>query len=333
MIDALRRAISIRVEGSGELPITSRYETHSAIILLVDEFALKVRKPVNLGFLDYSTHARRSDATGAELSLGRRISPWVYVGEWSLIPGSVPTVTREPRQGEPVLAMQALDERERLDRLVSISNVPAAPPRFDELADFCAAFHARCPVDRSPAGWGDLRNTWHAWGVNFTELPENDSTVPLPVEARRHLTEDTRRWWGVHESVMRQRVLDGRIRDGHGDLRIEHVYLGERVSLIDPLEFSQRLRFADVASEVGFIVMELQEVGRTDLALRFIDRYQDASGDDSLRDVLPFFVRYRAVVRGKVEWIRATQLAGTAKQRALARSRALFDLALSTALS
>jgi len=327
MMDSLRTATSVRVGGGPELRVRERYETHSAIVLLAGEYALKVRKPVRLPFLDYSTRARRCDATDAELALGRRISPWVYLGAWSLVVGTLPTLIQEARRGEPALAMTALHARRRLDVLVARSKAPRVPARFDDVADFCAALHARCPVDRSPDGWGNVDNTWNAWSLNFSQLPDDDPTVPLAASERQDLVDGTRHWWQAHVDVMRQRVLEGRVREGHGDLRIEHVYLGARISLIDPLEFSQHLRFADVASEVGFIAMELREAGRADLAHRFVERYAAATQDASLRSVLPFFVRYRAVVRGKVEWIRATQLTGRERARALERSRALFQLA------
>jgi aminoglycoside phosphotransferase family enzyme len=126
--------------------------------------------------------------------------------------------------------------------------------------------------------------------------------------------------------VLRQRIADGRVRDGHGDLRVEHVYLSDPVALIDPLEFAPHYRFTDVAAEIGFLAMELQELDRPDLAQSLVERYARTTGDTTLTVVLPFFIRYRAIVRAKVEWIRATQLQGTERETAIARSRTLFHL-------
>ena len=118
------------------------------------------------------------------------------------------------------------------------------------------------------------------------------------------------------------------IREGHGDLRIEHIYLTEPWSVIDPLEFSRKLRFCDVAAEICFVAMELDEIGRADAAEYVIASYAELSGDDTLLEVVPFFKRYRAVVRGKVEWIRGTQVLGAERDAHFARSRRLFELAL-----
>lgn len=326
LIETLRTTPALIAPDGGALEVRARHETHSALVLCTEALALKVRKPVDLGFLDYSTRARRHAATHAELALGRRISPWIYTGAWSLIFGGAPTLVHRDDAGEPVLAMTALEEKGRLDRVVQASP-DGVPVGFDDVADFCAAFHAQCPVDRMPSGRGEPSKTWAAWEVNFTELPGEEATLPLPASMRRHLIEDTARWWRTHQELLQQRVLAGRVCDGHGDLRVEHVYTIPRVALIDPLEFAPHYRFTDVGAEVGFLVMELLELRRPDLADRLLERYTAQASDDTLRDVLPFFVRYRAVVRAKVEWIRALQIDGAAREVGLRRSQQLFELA------
>jgi hypothetical protein len=304
-------------------------ETHTAWVLLGTRLAIKIRKPVNLGFLDYSSGDLRERAARSEVEIGQRISPHVYYGVWSITEGTddrMPTLMRSAGAGEPVVAMKRLDDSLRLDRIVTGLTMPLQ--RIDEVALECARFHGACAVDRRVNGWGAVANTVAAWTVNFEQMPAAEPSVPLTIMERRQLIEETDEWLCKLRPILEQRIESGCVRDGHGDLRAEHIYLTTPWSVLDPLEFSTVLRFTDVAAEVCFLAMELAALGRPDASARFLSTYATATYDETLSVVTPFFVRYRAVVRGKVAWIRAMQLPEEQRDPFLAESRRFFELAL-----
>ena len=324
-INALRNG---RAETSdGPLCIERVHETHSAWVFLTDSRAFKIRKPLDLGFLDYSTEAKRRQAAETEVAIGRRIAPHVYLGVWSLSAAQRPLLAAAGHCGEPVVAMVRLPEEAQLERLFAEPITPVE--RIDEVAASCARFHAVCPVDLRPDGYGALPSTIRAWTINFEQLPAGDATIPLSAAERAQLINQTQDWLTDIGPLLAQRITEGRIREGHGDLRLQHVYLTHPFSVIDPLEFSMELRFSDVAAELCFLAMELDDLGRQDAAERLLARYAEATQDATLDAVAPFFKRYRAVVRAKVEWIRAGQTAGAEGDEHLAASRRLFQLALS----
>ncbi len=325
LITALR---SGRVDTSdGPLHIVREHETHSAWVFLTSARAFKIRKPLELGFLDYSTEAKRRQAAQTEVAIGRRISPQVYLGVWTLADAERPFLTAAESTGEPVVAMVRLADELQLEHLFADPSTPAR--RMDEVADACARFHAACPADIRPEGYGAVANMVRAWSINFEQLSANDATIPLSAVERAQLIEQTQSWLTDLQPALAQRIAEGRIREGHGDLRLQHVYLTQPWSVIDPLEFSIELRFCDVAAEVCFLAMELDDLGRHDAADRLLTQYAAATRDSTLAAVTPFFKRYRAVVRAKVEWIRAAQTSGAERDRHLSASRRLFLLALS----
>lgn len=314
---------------SGPEQFDGLVETHTAWVLLGTRLAIKIRKPVNLGFLDYSSRDLRERAARSEVEIGQRISPHVYYGVWSITHGiedREPTLIGTAGAGEPAVAMKRLDDSLRLDRLVTGLTMP--PQRIDEVALECARFHGACAVDRRVNGWGAVTNTVAAWTVNFEQMPAAEPSIPLTTTERRQLIEETDGWLRRLRPILEQRIESGRVRDGHGDLRAEHIYLTTPWSVLDPLEFSTALRFTDVAAEVCFLAMDLAALGRRDASARFLSTYATATDDETLSVVAPFFIRYRAVVRGKVAWIRAMQIPEERRVPFLKESRRFFELAL-----
>jgi aminoglycoside phosphotransferase family enzyme len=311
----------------GPVTVQESFETHTCFVFLDSNRAYKVRKPIDLGFLDYSRTTHRWQTSQQEFTLGKRISPQTYVGVWSLATDRSDRLDPDSTSGEPILVMQRLPQQLCAERVFADCDEPVS--RWDRAVADCCRFHTSAPEDRRPDGWGAIANTTAAWTINFEQMPPDDETIPLSKAERTHLEVETAAWLDDLRPVLAGRINTGRIREGHGDLRLQHVYLTEPWSVIDPLEFDRSLRFCDVAAEICFLAMELDELGRRDAADYIIDRYATLTDDDSLLTVAPFFKRYRAVVRGKIEWIRAGQVAGEERDQHLRRSRHLFALALS----
>jgi len=310
----------------GPLPIERIHQTHTAWVFLTATQAFKLRKPVDLGFLDYSSIDKRRRAAETEVMLGSRISPHVYLGVWTHADNATLTLQTAAGSGEPIVAMKRLPDSLQLEQL--FLDPATHVTRIDDVARACARFHATCPSDRRSDGYGAIASTIAAWTINFEQLPVGDALLPLSLTERERLIEETAAWLDRIQPLLAQRIAEGRIREGHGDLRLQHVYLTQPWSVIDPLEFAIELRFCDVAAEVCFVAMELDDLGRTDASERMLSQYAAETDDDTLAGVAAFFKRYRAVVRAKVEWIRARQAAGEERRAHLAASRRLFELAL-----
>lgn len=303
-------------------------ETHTAHVFLTRERAYKVRKPVDLGFLDYSTPAKRLRAAREELRLGHVASAGIHLSVVGLT-GAPHRLLSNPNVGEPVLEMKRLDDRLCASTVMSESSVP--PSRLDYAIRDCVAFHNRCPSDTQPcAHWaeGALARMREAWEVNFRQMPEDASDAPFTKNERYRIVEETGRWLDSATKIFQHRISQGRVREGHGDLRLEHVYLTTPWSVIDPLEFSESLRKVDVASEVSFMAMELDSLGRDDASSYLVMKYANETHDDTLSEVIPFFKRYRATVRAKVSWIRSRQTRGPEKAVHQREARRLAKLAL-----
>jgi aminoglycoside phosphotransferase family enzyme/predicted kinase len=280
-------------------------QTHISAVFLAGEFAYKVRKPVRLGFLDFSTLDLRRHDCDEEVRLNRRLAPDVYLGVVGVV--DTPAGLRVGGDGPAVewaVKMRRLpDGASLLDRL-GRGEVTAAV--VERLAGVVADFHRRADGGPRVAAFGRPDVVAGNARANFAEAePEVGQTVTRAVFDRvRGLTE--RRLAGLGP-LIEARAARGVPRDTHGDLHLDHVYLfpdrpppGDLV-VIDCVEFAERFRYADPVADAAFLVMDLAFRGRRDLARAFADAYFRAAGDEDGRPLLPFYTAYRAVVRAKVE--------------------------------
>jgi aminoglycoside phosphotransferase family enzyme/predicted kinase len=279
--------------------------THISVVFLAGPFAYKVKKPVNLGFLDFSTLERRRHFCEEEVRLNRRLAPDVYLG--------VVPVGRTGRglliegPGEVVewaVKMRRLPEDATLQTHLRRGEVGAE--LLKALARKIASFHARAESGAHIFTFGRFELVARNARENFVQAaPQVGITLSRAVFDRlRGLTEDA---LARLRPLIESRAGRGVPRDTHGDLHLDHVYhFPDRqppgnLVIIDCIEFNERFRFADPISDMAFLVMDLAFHGRRDLGRTFGDEYFDASGDEEGRALLPFYLAYRAAVRGKVE--------------------------------
>lgn len=278
-------------------------ETHASLVFLTEHYAYKMKKPVNFGFLDYSTLEQRRRCCTAELLLNRRLAPTVYL--------EVLALRRTPQgysfQGdgpivEYLLKMQRLPDQASLTALLAQQAVP--PQTVVALAQCLAAFHASAAAVPSSQDYGTLRQVNADWHENFVQtLPCLGHTISQP--AYEQIQQAVRTFTRRHANWFAQRVQEGHIRDCHGDLRAEHVYvLDGQIHIIDCIEFSPQFRFIDVASEVAFLAMDLDRLGFPAVARQFVQAYVAETRDLMLYRLLAFYRCYRAYVRGKVASLR-----------------------------
>jgi aminoglycoside phosphotransferase family enzyme/predicted kinase len=309
-----------------------RVETHISFVLLAGEHAYKLRKPVRLPFLDFSTlEARRRDCE-EELRLDRRTAPQLYLG---VVP--ITGTIDAPRVGGsgPVLDyavhMRRFDDEALLDRRAEAGRLTGA--QVDSLAYAVAAFHgaAARAAARDELGTPERALADALDNLHDIESRERDGKAR---ESLARLREWTLAEHHALAPFMAQRRGGGFVRECHGDLHLGNVVLLEGVPVpFDCVEFAPHLRWIDVMSEVAFTVMDLHRHGLPGLAARFLDGYLERTGDYPGLPLLRFYTVYRAMVRAKVASIRAEQEAAQPRRRAQARAELAASLALAHRLA
>jgi len=281
-------------------------ETHISWVLLAGQYAYKLKKPLDLGFLDFSTAAKRRAACEEEVRLNRRLAPELYLGVVAIVgPPDAPRIGEEGPVLDSAVRMRRFDRSNELDRLLERGKLP--PGRIQELAEIVARFHGAIDVAPPSSPWGMPAAILASCLDNFAQIAalEHDGPDRARLAALRDWT------LAAHArlaSVFEQRRMQGFVRECHGDLHLANIVLHEgRVVVFDCIEFNPRLRWIDVASEIAFTIMDLRHRGRRDYAQRFLDAYLVQTGDYDALSVLTFYLVYRAMVRAKVAAIRAGQ--------------------------
>jgi aminoglycoside phosphotransferase family enzyme/predicted kinase len=307
-------------------------ETHISWVFLLDRDVFKVKKPVELGFLDFESPDKRRRACEDEVRLNGRLAPGVYRG--------VVPVTRAD-DGRCVVGgttapidwavhMARLSDDDRADRMLAAGTLSGE--FVDRIAARMAAFHKGARTDEEVARFGRGSAIARNIEENFEQTrgaldrslgsSEADEIVRWQT---RFVREESRRF--------DQRIAQGRIRDGHGDLRLEHVYRDEQggIRVLDCIEFNERFRYADVCADIAFLSMDLAAHGRVDLAERCLATYAREADDYDLYAVVDFYESYRAFVRGKVASMLACDTGANpdVRRRASEEARRFFRLALS----
>jgi uncharacterized protein len=303
-------------------------DTHISWVILAGNHVYKLRKPVNLGFVDFSTLQLRAADCEAEVRLNRRLCPDVYLGVVQVVESNgAYHIGGRGTAVEPAVHMRRLPADGMLPRLVARGE--AAPPLFGRIARRLARFHAAAATGPGVDEFGSLATVRSNWDENFRQT-QSFVGHTLLTERRDGIRGFVDQFLADHADLFDRRVADGRVRDGHGDLHLDSICVeGRRLHLFDCIEFAPRFRCADVAAEVAFLAMDLDHNGRADLATAFVDAYVRASQDAEVRQLLGFYSCYRAYVRAKVTGLRLAEPGLTSDQAAetAEKARAYFDLA------
>jgi uncharacterized protein len=294
-------------------PPPSVAETHLSWVVLLGDLALKLKRPVTTAFVDLSTPQLRREVCEREVALNRRLAPDVYRG--------VATLSGPDGLDEPVVVMRRMPPERRLAALL---DDPQVERHVDAVADVVAAFHRR--AERTPqtdaAGRPDaVRSLWDEGARQLRELADGVVDGEVLEELDRRAVD----WLAGRAALLDSRVEQGRCVDGHGDLLADDIFLlddGPRV--LDCLEFDDRLRHGDVLADTAFLAMDLERLGRADLAARFLERSRALLDDDWPPGLAHWWTAYRACVRVKVACVRHAQ----GDPDAAATARRLAQLAL-----
>jgi uncharacterized protein len=307
-------------------------ETHISLIFLTGCHAYKIKKPVDFGFLDFTTLEKRRYFCEQEIRLNRRLAPKLYLG---LIPISVDEGRVSFEGGGDVVEyavhMVQIPEASLMDKLLERGKVTRA--MIEAVSERLVGFYASADTNETIASFARPERIKEDTDENF-EQTEKYIGRTLSLQVYNEIRRRTNTFLLDRQGDFLERMAGHRIRDCHGDLRLEHIFWEEEISIFDCIEFNERFRYTDVAADLGFLAMDLDYHRREDLGAHLIDTYVDRSGDHGFLKVLDFYKCYRAYVRGKVESFRLDDpnMAHKEKEGAFQRAQTYFALAFQYAL-
>lgn len=287
-------------------------ETHISIVLLTGPYAYKFKKPVNLGFLDFSTLEKRKFYCEEELRLNRRLAPELYLDVLRIT--GAPENPRFRGSGPAIeycVRMRQFPQEAQLDRILARGELSLH--HIDDLAAQVSAFHQKIAKAAPGTPFGTPAQIGQYALENFDQIGQGPP-------ADQKLLVELRHWTTVQlsflEPLLLKRKQEGWIRECHGDMHLTNMaLLNGRIVLFDCIEFNPALYWIDVQSEVAFLLMDLDCRGRSDLARRFLNRYLEGAGDYGGVALLDFYRTYRSMVRAKVAYLQYQQLAPGALER------------------
>ena len=302
-----------------------RRDTHISVVFLTGDFAYKLKKPIDFGFLDYQGLKTRRMMCELEVKLNQRMSRDVYLG---VVPLS--------RKGgdfffgdsgevvEYAVKMKQLPDDASLSHLIMLGKV--TPDRMLRLGRRLAEFYAAAERGDRIDLYGDPHVIEFNTEENFRQLDPfvgrllDKERFDFVMECSRGFLRD----WGL---LFERRVKEGRICDGHGDLRAEHVYFLDEIQIIDCIEFNERFRYGDTAVDLAFLHMDVERLAGGDLSMAILNGYTESSRDYDIYALLDFYSCYRAIVKMKISCLSETGLEEGARRREM-QSRAAQYLGL-----
>ena len=302
-------------------------ETHISLLFLTGNYVYKVKKPVDFGFLDFTSLEKRKFFCEQEVKLNRRLSPDLYLG--------VERITKEGNRillggrGELVeyaVKMKQIPEEFLMDKLLEKKQVTSK--MIESVSEKLVQFYFAAETNDRIKSFAKPERVKEDTDENFKQT-EKFIGVTIQEEVYEGVKNRTNDFFRTREKLFYQRIASDQIRDCHGDLRLEHIFWGDEISIFDCIEFNERFRYTDVAADIAFLAMDLDYHNREDLSGHLIRAYIGESGDLALMEVLDFYKCYRAYVRGKVESFRLDDphIPEEEKKGALERAQKYFSLA------
>jgi len=306
-------------------------QTHMSWVFLAGGEVYKVKKPVNYAFADATTLESRYFLCREEVRLNRRLAPGTYLGVVPIVDRGTRLALadyaemQDPNVREYAVRMRRLPDDRMLDHLLRIGEV--RPRAIGKIAHRLAGFHRAASI---------------ANGVRYGSAAAISRTVLENLDECRPAIETTvgdrgfdpirdylSRFIAAHRELLDLRARQGRVCEGHGDLRCEHVCLTEEIDIFDCVEFNEQLRYGDVASDLAFLAMDLDAFGAPHLADELIRAYSKESNDRALATLITFYKCHRACIRGKVDYLKSLkpEVPPEERERARERARAKFSLA------
>jgi hypothetical protein len=305
-----------------------------SFVFLTGEYVYKVKKPVNLGYLDYTSLEKRRFFCQQELELNRRLCPEVYL---AVVPitmslrgakrrSNLLCIEGEGKAIEYAVKMRQLPQHRMMDVLLRDDQVTSE--MVTRVAEKLAHFHQKAETNSKIAAFGKLDVIRQNTDENFSQT-EKYIDVSIPRSKYDRIKKYSNDFIQHNSALFTKRVKGGKIRDCHGDLHAAHICFTNDICIYDCIEFNDRFRYSDVASEIAFLAMDLDRYHHSDLSRHLVNAYVELSHDEELLKLLNFYKCYRAYVRGKVEGFKLDDpyISEEEKKGALAVARSYFELA------
>jgi aminoglycoside phosphotransferase family enzyme len=296
-------------------------------VFLTDRFAYKMKKPVDLGFLDFTTLRQRHYYLKQELTLNRRLCPRIYLAVLPIsASGSKVKVGGRGHPVEYILKMVRLPQERMMDEVADRGELTLE--HLNRLVSVLAPFYQKAASGPHINRYGEPGIITYNHEENFARMKAGVGDL-LSRELFEEIRDFARGFLTHQRPLLRRRLKEGRIRDCHGDLHMRNICLADGIYVFDCIEFNPRFRYGDVAADVAFLAMDLDFHGFTELSRHFAARFAAAASDEELLQVLDFYKCYRACVRGKINALAAgePEVPPEEQKRARNEARAYFDLA------
>jgi aminoglycoside phosphotransferase family enzyme len=298
-----------------------------SFIFLTGEYVYKIKKPVNLGYLDYTTLEKRHFFCHQELKLNRRLCPGAYLAVVPIVEkkGEI-RIEGRGKAIEYAVKMKQLPQDRMMDVLLPRGQV--TPEMVARVAEKLMSFHQRAETNQKIAAFGRLDVIRHNCDENFAQTEKYIGTS-ITAEEYQHIKNYTNNFIDSNARLFDKRVREDKIRDCHGDLHATHVCFTDDICIYDCIEFNDRFRYSDVASEIAFLAMDLDCYQQAGLSRHLVNTYVRLSHDEELLKLLHFYKCYRAYVRGKVESFKLDDpyIPEEEKARVFTAARSYFALA------
>ncbi|MGB6874307.1 MAG: hypothetical protein WBE46_09320 [Dehalococcoidia bacterium] len=309
-------------------------QTQMSFILLTGEYVYKIKKPVNLGYLDYTTLEKRHFFCHQELELNRRLCPGAYL---AVVPITMSLRGAKRRSNllriegrgkaiEYAVKMKQLPQDRMMDVLLPRGQVTLKMVAM--VAEKLVNFHQKAETNQEIATFGRLDVIRQNTDENFAQTEKYIGTS-ITAEQYQHIKNYTNNFIDSKASLFNKRVREGKIRDCHGDLHAAHVCFTDDICIYDCIEFNERFRYSDVVSEIAFLAMDLDRYQQAGLSRHLVNSYVGLSHDEELLKLLNFYKCYRAYVRGKVESFKLDDpyIPEEEKAKVLIAAKSYFELA------
>ena len=276
-------------------------QTHISTVFIGDEFVYKIKKPVNFGFLDFSTLEKRNYYCNKEVELNSRFSQDVYLGVYPVtFDGTKHVIAGDGEVVDYAVKMRRLSDEDLLKSRFRKDTV--TPKDVERIGEAIAAFHKKSLQSKEIDKFGNLGVVKFNTDENFQQTAEfvDDSISKEQYHGLKNWTDE---FYKEHKELFAQRVENGKIRDCHGDLHMEHICLTDPIIIFDCIEFNDRFRYSDIVSDIAFLLMDLEFNGGEKLSEQLCKVYLTRVGerdDDLIHHLINFYKVYRAYVRGKI---------------------------------
>jgi hypothetical protein len=301
-------------------------ETHISLLFLTGSYVYKVKKPVDFGFLDFTTLEKRKYFCEQEVRLNRRLSPDIYLGVVKITrDGDRVSFDGRGEVEEYAVKMKQIPEELLMDKLLDRGRV--TPEMIKAVSEKLVRFYSEAETSELIKSFARPERVKQDTDENF-EQTEKYIGVTISKDTFEEVQRRTNEFFRVRDKIFHLRIASDRIRDCHGDLRLEHIFWGDEIAIFDCIEFNERFRYTDVTADIAFLAMDLDCHGREDLTGHLVRTYIEKSGDREITNILDFYKCYRAYVRGKVESFRLDDpnIPEEEKEGALKRARKYFEL-------